>query len=97
MSQVHDPTARTKERTKSVVPEQVDVAIVGAGLGGLTAGAFLAQRGLRVAIFDQHYVAGGCCTQFARGGADDRYVFGMGMDYKNYWRNSPGIFAVRKS
>ncbi len=29
--------------------------------------------------------------------SDDRYVFGMGMDYKNYWRNSPGIFAVRKS
>ena len=26
--------------------------------------------------------------------SDDRYVFGMGMDYKNYWRNSPGIFAV---
>lgn len=25
----------------------------------------------------------------------DRYVFGYGMDYKNYWRNAPGIFAVR--
>jgi hypoxanthine phosphoribosyltransferase len=24
----------------------------------------------------------------------DRYVFGFGMDYKNYWRNAPGIFAV---
>lgn len=26
----------------------------------------------------------------------DRYVFGYGMDYKNYWRNAPGIFAVRE-
>ncbi|MDJ0738985.1 MAG: hypoxanthine-guanine phosphoribosyltransferase [Gammaproteobacteria bacterium] len=24
----------------------------------------------------------------------DRYVFGYGMDYKGYWRNAPGIFAV---
>lgn len=23
----------------------------------------------------------------------DRYVFGFGMDYRNYWRNAPGIFA----
>ncbi|MDP1707843.1 MAG: hypoxanthine-guanine phosphoribosyltransferase [Gammaproteobacteria bacterium] len=26
----------------------------------------------------------------------DRYVFGYGMDYKSYWRNAPGIFAVRE-
>ena len=26
----------------------------------------------------------------------DRYVFGYGMDYKDYWRNAPGIFAVRE-
>lgn len=25
----------------------------------------------------------------------DRYVFGYGMDYKGYWRNAPGIYAVR--
>lgn len=24
----------------------------------------------------------------------DRYVFGVGMDYKGYWRNAAGIFAV---
>lgn len=27
--------------------------------------------------------------------ADDRYLFGYGMDYKGYLRNAPGIFAVR--
>lgn len=26
--------------------------------------------------------------------ADDKYLFGYGMDYKGYWRNAPGIFAV---
>jgi hypoxanthine phosphoribosyltransferase len=25
----------------------------------------------------------------------NRYVFGFGMDYKGYWRNAPGIFAVK--
>lgn len=26
----------------------------------------------------------------------DRYVFGFGMDVDGYWRNAPGIFAVRE-
>lgn len=26
---------------------------------------------------------------------EDRFLFGYGMDYKGYWRNAPGIFAVR--
>lgn len=26
----------------------------------------------------------------------DRYVFGFGMDYKEYWRNANGIYAVKR-
>jgi len=26
---------------------------------------------------------------------EDRYVFGYGMDYESYWRNAPGIYAVK--
>lgn len=26
---------------------------------------------------------------------EDRYVFGYGMDFKGYWRNAPGIYAVK--
>ena len=25
----------------------------------------------------------------------DRFVFGCGMDYKGYWRNAPGIYALK--
>lgn len=25
----------------------------------------------------------------------DRFLFGCGMDYKGYWRNAPGIFALK--
>lgn len=27
--------------------------------------------------------------------AEDRFLFGYGMDYKGYWRNAPGIYAVK--
>lgn len=27
----------------------------------------------------------------------DRFVFGFGMDYRGYWRNAPGIFAVSET
>lgn len=28
---------------------------------------------------------------------EDRYIFGMGMDYKGYWRNADGIYALKES
>lgn len=46
--------------------DHVDVAIVGAGLGGLTAAALLAQSGLRVFVADQHNVPGGYCHSWLR-------------------------------
>lgn len=26
---------------------------------------------------------------------EDRFLFGCGMDYRGYWRNAPGIYAVK--
>ncbi|SDU20369.1 hypoxanthine-guanine phosphoribosyltransferase [Halopseudomonas salegens] len=26
---------------------------------------------------------------------EDRYIFGFGLDYKGYWRNAPGIYALK--
>jgi len=75
------PTQHTKRRSGAEIPEQVDVAIIGAGLGGLTAAAYLARAGHSVALFDGHYVAGGCATGFARGSRSNRYVFDVGVHY----------------
>lgn len=43
-----------------------DVIIIGAGLGGLTAGAKLAKEGKRVLLLEQHDRPGGCATTFKR-------------------------------
>ena len=47
---------------------QLRVIIVGAGIGGLTAGALLAKRGYDVTIYDQAIVPGGCASTFKRRG-----------------------------
>lgn len=44
-----------------------DIIIIGAGLGGLTAGAKLAKEGKKVLIVEQHDRPGGCATTFRRG------------------------------
>lgn len=44
-----------------------DVVVIGAGNGGLTAAASLAQKGLKVMLLERHNVPGGCATSFCRG------------------------------
>jgi C-3',4' desaturase CrtD len=44
------------------------VVVIGAGIGGLTAGALLARRGYQVLILDQAIVPGGCASTFKRRG-----------------------------
>ena len=43
-----------------------DIVIIGAGLGGLTAGAKLAKEGKKVLLVEQHNIPGGCATTFKR-------------------------------
>ena len=43
-----------------------DVIVIGAGLGGLAAGAKLAKEGKRILVLEQHDRPGGCATTFKR-------------------------------
>jgi prolycopene isomerase len=53
-----------------------DVIIVGAGMGGLSAGDFLAREGKRVLILEKHDKAGGYLTSFtSRGYTFDSAIF----------------------
>lgn len=56
--------------------DSYDIAVIGAGIGGLTAGALLAHKGYSVAVFEAGKKPGGYCTSFRRGG----YTFDSVLD-----------------
>jgi len=51
-----------------------DVIVIGAGLGGLTAGSVLAKRGKKVLVLKQSKWVGGCCSTYEI----DGYKFDIG-------------------
>lgn len=66
----------------AVIRDKYDVIVVGAGIGGITAAALLAKKGLKVLNIEQHYVPGGMCSSFRRQGftfdAGSTLLFGFG-------------------
>lgn len=55
---------------------------------------------LRVAVLAEKIHgrrAAGAHAEYIGLPVEDRYVFGCGMDYKEYWRQLPAIYAVRGS
>ncbi len=48
--------------------ERYDAVIIGAGVGGLTCANLLAKAGLKTLLLEQHYMVGGYCSTFKRGG-----------------------------
>ena len=53
----------------AIAPAPVDVAVVGAGFGGLGAALHLAEEGASVALFEGLRYPGGCASTFTRAGA----------------------------
>jgi len=51
-----------------VANTKYDIIIIGAGMGGLSAGAFLAREGKTVLILEKHNKPGGYVTSFTRKG-----------------------------
>jgi phytoene desaturase len=45
-----------------------DAVIIGAGIGGLITANLLARAGLKTLLVEQHYMVGGYCSTFRRGG-----------------------------
>jgi len=45
-----------------------DAVVIGSGIGGLITANLLARDGARVLLVEQHYMAGGYCSTFRRGG-----------------------------
>ena len=75
--------------------------VVGAGLGGLTAGALLAQAGVRVTVLEQHVVAGGFAHTWLRKGRDGDarpvFRFDAGVhDISGVWEGAPVHGLLRR-
>ena len=58
-------------------PDQYPTVIIGAGLGGLVCGAYLAKQGVPVTIVEQHSIPGGYATSFDR--AAGNYTFEVSL------------------
>jgi len=78
----------------------VDVVVVGAGIGGLVAGALLARSGARVLVAEQHTIPGGFSQNWTRtgrdGDAEPVFRFDAGVhDVSGTWPGGPvhGVLA----
>ncbi|WP_418957514.1 phytoene desaturase family protein [Streptomyces tritici] len=80
MSREHRPVW---ERRPGRAPgEPPRVIVVGAGIGGLSTGAYAQMSGAETRIFERHVLPGGCCTAWSR----QDYVF----DYCIEWLTGTG-------
>lgn len=72
-------TSAARERRASDAPDAsdaptYDVAVIGSGIGALTAAAQLAAKGAHVVVFERYLIPGGSSGYFTRGG----YTFDVG-------------------
>ncbi|MEJ2102521.1 MAG: NAD(P)/FAD-dependent oxidoreductase [Desulfobacterales bacterium] len=58
-------------------PDKYPTVIIGAGLGGLVCGAYLARQGIPVTLVEQHNIPGGYATSFDR--AAGRFTFEVSL------------------
>ncbi|XP_062331578.1 inactive all-trans-retinol 13,14-reductase [Osmerus eperlanus] len=59
------------------VPKDLDVIVIGSGIGGLTVAATLAKVGKKVLVLEQHDQSGGCCHTYVEKG----FEFDVGLHY----------------
>jgi len=59
------------------IPSNLDVIVIGSGIGGLTTAAILAKGGKKVLVLEQHDIAGGNLHTFTERG----YEFDTGLHY----------------
>jgi phytoene desaturase len=67
-----------------------DVIIIGAGCGGLSAGAQLAKQGRKVLVLEQNDRVGGCCSTFEKEG----YSFDVGASIVEIAQPIDRVFKI---
>lgn len=70
--------------------QDYDVVVIGAGLGGLSAGALLASQGRNVVVLEQSDRIGGCCSTFEK----DGYHFDVGASIVEIIQPIEKVFSL---
>jgi len=92
----HKPVTDLKNRTVILVEDIFDEGVTVQALREHceNAGAMSVDC---VALIDKlHSNKVGLQPEFIGLTVPNRYVFGFGMDYQGYWRNAPGIYAIKE-
>lgn len=93
---IQQPTFNLKDRTVLILDDIFDEGYtlkaiadwcqVAGAVGVYTAVLLNKLHARKVSAFTPNFAGLDC---------PDRYVFGYGMDYKGFWRNAPGVYAVK--
>ncbi|MDR1461843.1 MAG: hypoxanthine-guanine phosphoribosyltransferase [Azoarcus sp.] len=91
------PDANVQGRTVLIVDDVLDV-----GNTMLAITDYLCKLGARETLtavlvnkLHERKARPGLCADFTGLELPDRFLFGSGMDYRGYWRNAKGIYAVK--
>jgi hypoxanthine phosphoribosyltransferase len=91
------PPAPLKDRTLLLVDDILDEGRTLAAVADRCRQEGAGQVVTAVLVDKRHdrHLARGISADVVGLVAPDRFLFGCGMDYRGYWRNAPGIYAVK--
>lgn len=89
----HDLTGRTVVLLDDILDEGVTLAAIADYCRHL--GAAKVMMAVLVEKLHLRKVTPGMRADFTGIEVGDRFLFGYGLDYKGYWRNAPGIYALK--
>ena len=72
--------------------EQVDVLIIGSGMGGLVCGAILSMEGYKVCVLEKNKQLGGCLQTYVR----DKVIFDSGVHYLGGLEKGQNLYQIFK-
>ncbi len=90
----HVPTTDLCGRHVLLVDDVLDEGVTLAAIRDYCLEKGARQVRIAVLVDKRLPVAKPCRADYAGLVCDDRYIFGYGMDYRGYWRNLPGIYAL---
>lgn len=91
------PQADLRGRTVVLLDDILDEGVTLAAIAGYCRQQGAAKVMMAVLVEKLHLrkVTPGMRADFTGIEVGDRFLFGYGLDYKGYWRNAPGIYALK--